>query len=475
MAEILAKDRLTLLKAYFRSNPYPVDADMVKESIAEATAYAQGATAYAGQMLTALNTDTNKYELYVLQPGDSGYTLEKPGVDASAVKQYVMVVSELPNSNQVEGVIYINTTDGTGSIWHDGAWDQIFSDVSADVEDHESRIAALETDIDLKAPINNPVFTGTVTLAADPTQNLEAVTKQYVDRLVNGLEANATPGIVDTTSNLLPTSDYKAGQSWRVAEAGTYAGQVCEVGDLIICLTDYDEGSASNADFLVVQANIDGAVTSSADATTDGDIVVYDGITGKIIKSSTVNISSLNDAIAKAHEHTNKAILDSYTKNETELLAAAETTAEGLVSAVASEVDALETTVGNKADKATSLAGYGITDAYTKGEVDNIANGKVDASTVDTKIATAIGEIGDGVDVKTYVDNKATELSNKIGIVPEEYTSVIDYVNHLSLGGEAGEEVQSMIDQAIGDLGEDPNVVTYVTNQINLALNVVEF
>ena len=34
------------------------------------------------------------------------------------------------------------------------------------------------------------------------------------------------------------------------------------------------------------------------------------------------------------------------------------------------DIDTLQTTVGGKADKATTLAGYGITDAYTKGEAD---------------------------------------------------------------------------------------------------------
>ena len=465
---------ISWFKPLSRSESFPIDASSVQESLGAAQSYTSNPIAYAGQVLSVLNTDTNKYELYVLQPGDDGYTLEKPGVDAANLKQYVMVVDSLPASNQIEGVLYINKTDSTGSIWTAGAWKQVFADVSEDVADFESRIGTLETDIDLKAPINNPVFTGTVTLAADPADNLQAATKQYVDRLVAGI-VDCTPGIADLTDNTLPTTGYKAGQTWRVAEDGTYAGQECEIGDLIICIKDYAEGgSAGNADFMIIQANIDGAVTSSADATTDGDIVVYDGITGKVIKSSAVNISSLNDAIAKAHEHSNKTQLDSFTMDQTALLAQAKTEAQSLV-------DALSEIVDDKADKGTTLAEYGITDAYTKTDVDGIKstletaiNSKVDSSTVQGMIDSAVGEIGE-MDVKAYIDQQDTVLSNKIGIVPEEYTSVIDYVNHLSLGGEAGEEVQSMIDQAIGNIGDDPDVATYVTNQINLACNVVEF
>ena len=370
---------ISWFKPLSRSESFPIDASSIQESLSAAQSYTSNPIAYAGQVLSVLNTDTNKYELYVLQPGDDGYTLEKPGVDAANLKQYVMVVDSLPASNQVEGVLYINKADSTGSIWTTGAWKQVFADVSEDVADFESRIGTLETDIDLKAPINNPVFTGTVTLAADPADNLQAATKQYVDRLVAGI-VDCTPGIADLTDNTLPTTGYKAGQTWRVAEDGTYAGQECEIGDLIICIKDYAEGgSAGNADFMIIQANIDGAVTSSADATTDGDIVVYDGITGKVIKSSAVNISSLNDAIAKAHEHTNKTQLDSFTMDQTALLAQAKTEAQSLV-------DALSEIVDDKADKGTTLAEYGITDAYTKGETDGKISSAVAAAGHLTKV-----------------------------------------------------------------------------------------
>lgn len=52
---------------------------------------------------------------------------------------------------------------------------------------------AQQTALNLKAPITNPSFTGTVTLAADPTANMQAATKQYVD--------NSGAVIVDATFN----------------------------------------------------------------------------------------------------------------------------------------------------------------------------------------------------------------------------------------------------------------------------------
>ena len=441
---------LVWAKAMSRNGAFPLDSSSVYESNELATTYAQSPTAYAGQVITV--KENNKYEVYVLQPSDSGYTLVKPGVDPSELTTYVMVVDQLPTSNQIEGILYINKTDKTGSIWSNGAWVQVFKEVSDSVEDFESRIGDLETEIDLKATINNPVFTGSVTLPSDPTQDLQAVTKQYVDRLIAGIKQNSTPGIVDGVDNPIPTEDYEAGQMWRVSVAGTYVGQVCEPGDLIICLKNYEEGTASNNDFLVVQANIDGAVTSSTDASTDTNIVVFDGITGKVIKDSNVSIASLNDAISKAHTHENKTILDSYTKTESELLDAAEATAQGLVNTLEEKVD-------GKADKADTLAGYGITDAYTKTDVDGIKstletaiNGKISGAEVDSKIDAAIGDLGEVGNVKDYIDDA------------------------ISNAGSANiEEAKEYTDNKIGNIGSDPDVVTYITNQINLAINVVEF
>ena len=448
-------------KSYSRNGSFALDFYSKFESLLEAQTYASGPIAYAGQPITVLNTDSNKYEQYILQPGDSGYTLEKPGVDPAAVKQYVVVVDALPGSNQVEGVLYINTTDKTGSIWKESAWVQVFKDVSSDTEDLKSRMGVVESGLAEKAPINNPVFTGTVTLAADPSQNLEAVTKQYVDRLIAGIKENSTPGIVDGTDNTIPTTDYKAGQMWRVSVAGTYVGQKCEPGDLIICLKDYAEEGASNDDFLVVQANIDGAVTSSTNASTDGNIVVFDGITGKIIKDSSVTIASLNDAISKAHEHANKAILDTYDKNQTDLLAAAQSTAQGLVTPVQEQVTTLESTVAGKADSAN---------VYTKSDVDEkigtlttAVNGKVDGATVDQKIAEKIGEIPSGTTVKAYVDTA-------VGSGGTASAEAIAQAKQ-----EAIQAAKEYTDSKVGELGEDPDVVTYVTNKINLALKVVEF
>ena len=265
-------------------------------SLTQAQEYiASGAgTVYAGQTIV-VKLEDEKYHTYTVQPSDGGYVLYEIG-DTSNLKQYV-IIGTRPSSGQQEGIIYID--NNVGYIWNGSDWVKVFEDVSAD--------------LDTKAPLASPAFTGTVTIDGDTV-----ATQEYVNGLIGQIEGGV-PGIVDDSENPLPSTDYKAGQMWRVTAQGTYVGESCEVGDLIICLKDYASGTASNADFMIVQANIDGAVTG-ANSSTDGHIVVFNGTTGKVIKDSNVTIASLNDAIAKAHEHTNKTQIDTYTMTQTELL-----------------------------------------------------------------------------------------------------------------------------------------------------------
>ena len=385
-----AKNLVVAAKVYSRGVALPLDASSVYESLGEAQSYAQNPIAYAGQIITVKEGD--KYNAYILDGEAGTYTLSKVGVDASAIKNYVQVVTELPSAGQEQGVIYINTTDSKGYIYDGSEFQVIFEDVTNEEgESLQEQLENLETELAAKAPINNPVFTGTVTLAADPTQNLEAATKQYVDRLVAGIN-DFTVGVVDS-STPLPSTGYEVGQTFRVAEAGTYAGVECETGDLIIVIKDYADGTASNADFLVVQANVDGAVTGP-DASTDANIVVFDGTTGRKIKDSTVTIASVSDAVAKAHEHANKTQLDSFTKTETELLG---------------EVDSkIATALGDYATT-EDLADYVTNETYQSdkastdsrlGTIETNLNTKITA----TDLANKIGEIGEGTTVKEYVD-----------------------------------------------------------------------
>lgn len=455
---IESKNLLVWVKAMSRGQALPLDASEIYASLAEAQNYAStSAIAYAGQTVKAM-TEDGKYHSYTLQPSEAGYTLEEIGaIKQSDLKQYVMVVDALPESGQEQGILYI--CDTTGSIWTGSAWKTVFHDVQAALDTMGEKIDNVETALGTKAPIENPIFSGTVKVGED-----EVALKTYVDGLFANLEERcAIPSIVDST-NPIP-ADYKAGESYRVAEAGTYVGVECEVGDLILVVKDYVAGTASDADFMVLQANIDGAVTSTADVTTIGEIVVFDSVTGRVIKGSGVQIASLNDAIAKAHEHSNKEVLDTYNKSQTELLAAAKTEAQALVTA---HEDAVNTALDGKADKATTLEGYGITDAYTKTAIDGKVqiitdnlNTKITANDVDTKIATAKTET-----LETAASNAAEKLDARIGDIPTD-TTVKSYIDTaVGSGGTASAEAIAQAKQ---------EAISTSKTYTDTALTIVEF
>ena len=457
---IESKNLLVWVKAMSRGQGLPLDASEIYSTLEEAETYASNsAIAYGGQTVKAL-TEDGKYHSYVLQPSESGYVLEEIGsVSSSDIKQYVMVVDALPESGQIEGILYINNTDGY--VWTGSAWRKVFWDVTSDVTAVSDRVTALETNIDTKAPIENPVFSGVVKVGEE-----EVAVKSYVDGLFANLVSSA-PGIVDST-NAIP-ENYKAGQTFRVAEAGTYAGSRCEVGDLILVVKNYDAGTASNDDFMVLQANVDGAVTSTSETATVGEIVVFDSVTGKVIKGSGVQIASLNDAIAKAHEHTNKSVLDSYDKTQDELLASAKAEAEALVNAHETSVNEALT---GKADKATTLSGYGITDAYTKTEIDstietitNNLNTKISSTEVDTKIATAKEET-----LNEAATASSEALEARVGSIPSD-TTIKSYIDTaVGSGGTASAEAIATAKQEAIDASK-----AYTDTQIASAMSIVEF
>lgn len=115
-------------------------------------------------------------------------------------------------------------------------------------------------------PANNSNY-GVTKLDASVTQNgANPVTGKaiydYVGDAIAASDAMIFKGTIGTggTVTVLPTT-YKTGWTYRVITAGTYAGQDCEVGDLIIALVDRDGTGNLDSDWTVAQTNIDGAIT----------------------------------------------------------------------------------------------------------------------------------------------------------------------------------------------------------------------
>ena len=191
--------------------------------------------------------------------------------------------------NKVENNQVYNYMKNNGLVNEDELY---FVEGSGSVAD----IDGLQAALDLKADKNSPAFTGTPTAptASAGTNTTQLATTAFVNTEINNkLAANdamiykGTLGTGGTVTSLPAT--HNAGWAYKVITAGTYAGFKCELGDMIICITDGT--SSNNAHWSVVQTNIDGAVTGPTSSTADV-FPLFDGTTGKVLKNSSYGPNS---------------------------------------------------------------------------------------------------------------------------------------------------------------------------------------
>lgn len=125
------------------------------------------------------------------------------------------------------------------------------------------RTAAQQDDIHdgTKANVESPTFTGTpkAPTAQAGTNTTQLATCAFVHSEVAAASTGAAKyqgGMTANTYEALTT--YKQGWYWVVTEAGTIAGESCEVGDMVFCSTDNAEaGTKKDSHFDIVQNNID--------------------------------------------------------------------------------------------------------------------------------------------------------------------------------------------------------------------------
>lgn len=154
-----------------------------------------------------------------------------------------------------------------------------------------------------KADISSPTFTGIpkAPTASVGTNTTQIATTEFVQTSVsNGIAASDAMIIKGTigsntetgmqgTINVLPTT-YKTGWTYRVVADGTYAGQICEIGDLIIALVDRNGSNNADSDWCVAQTNINGAITGVK----SGDAYVECSQSGSAVTIKHKDISRTN-------------------------------------------------------------------------------------------------------------------------------------------------------------------------------------
>lgn len=250
------------------------------------------------------------------------------------------------------------------------------------------KLTEVEAVADAAMPKSGGAFTGGVTVQA-PVEDMNPATKayadqseadaiqvakEYADQLVGANDAMVFKGTLGEggTVEALPTT-YSTGWTYKIVTAGTYAGQQCEIGDMLIAIADAtDDGE--DADWAVVQSNIDGAVTHSSALTTD-EIVLGNG-TG-VVKASGVKLADLATKV----DNSGKAdkVADATNGNLAGLDANGNLTDSG----VAASTVATKSEVDQKVDKTTTVNGQALSGNVTITDIDG------NAATA-TKLATPV-------------------------------------------------------------------------------------
>lgn len=177
----------------------------------------------------------------------------------------------------------------------------------------ESQVTNLTTHLNAKAPLANPALTGTPTAptAATGTNTTQIATTAFVnaeiDLKMGESDAMIYKGPIEGGSSgsygaLTPAAN--KGWTYKVKTAGKLDGVEVFVGDLLVCGVDDTPAATANNYATVWEnwdyypGNTDGAVIGPSTATS-GNVVLFDGATGKLIKDSgkTLGKSVPSDAV----------------------------------------------------------------------------------------------------------------------------------------------------------------------------------
>ena len=178
----------------------------------------------------------------------------------------------------------------------------------SDIQIKESQVTSLTDDLNKKANLASPTFTGTPTAptAKSDTNTTQIATTAFVQSVIDTKIATADAMLYKGTIAAAATSstnNYGAltpaasrGWTYKVTTAGYIDGVAVEVGDMLICNTD-DTAAATTSNYTTIKANwdfiqtnIDGAVTGPT-SSTNNHIATFNGTTGKVITDSGYTIA----------------------------------------------------------------------------------------------------------------------------------------------------------------------------------------
>lgn len=406
-----------------RGNPLPLDKDAVVHGIDELNAVAAGAVSYPGQIIAVVIDAVKDGEEVVSPERVDLYYLDHNKTPRLVAPEVEIPEVEVPDyTGDNLGVIVTKDEDGNGTISLN-EYGKAFYKYIAEVKDDEGNVTSPARYEKVTVSTENPWKEGLEPRVAaeggkfvlgwyepNPT-TIEGVNNQVaalqgaIEDIQNSLrsedeEGNPT-GIVADVDNL-ENSLYGEG----TAEAPAEGSIAYEVNELVDTVGGQDDELGENVNTLWANINnhesrlgtLEGKVEALEEAEdADTTYEFTNGTEGKFTVTPKGGEAQEVDTGAKDYVD---GIVTTINSSITGINEAIET--------IDGEITALEE---GKADKATTLAGYGITDAYTKEEVKaEIAN----ADHLKREIVEVLPEVGEADENTIYMIKESTLTTGDI-------------------------------------------------------------
>ena len=427
--EIASSALMTFDKSFARANGQPLDSTEIYYSYESAQEYAAGAGAYIGQKIVVIEDGVITH--YSIE--DTNGTLK-----------------ELGSKPVGDGLTISISDDGKISLAN-------IPDVEKDGEGN-----------DISATYNAVLVNGKLTWVKPSTTTVEGLSdlitaltgrvdtaEKDIDTLQETVGRAAKPessegagDAVDASGLFKIISDEeiraKAAENALDVKIGKSSSGTVEDGDFVAAtglIADIENIQNIKADISYVDDEIEGLTDAisklnhfTTKIVTSVDEIIETGILYLIKDENIVGVDKYNEYLYINEEavligDTTTNLSDYYTKNQVDGVIDIETTArealenrvkilEDVDNATQAELNSYKeevtTSLNEKANKATTLSGYGITDAYTIDQIDDLLEGisagsSESAASVNTKLEQ----------YKTSNDNRVETIETKLATVEE--------------------------------------------------------
>ena len=373
-----------------RTNPLPLDKNAVFASYDEALTYAKGVLAYPGQFIAVVAEDNSVTGYIITVAGGAGATLQKLAAQTSSGD----IVADLAALTNRVGVLETSVSNIKTEIGAKAAGETAATGIYKYVDDKVAA-ATPEGYAGVKADVTKLVGTDK---GEDGRANktVREIAAEEVAKIVNGAD--------ESFDTLKEVADWI---STHGTDAATMNTQINANKAAIEKLNGTAEtvGSVTNT----VNSAIDGAlkVDGKDKYALATDLTTANGkITALETKTAGLTDAEGADMTVKAYVDAGDAKVDAkVTALSTRVdnlgkLAAKDEVAEADLAA------ALKTKIDGKADKATTLAGYGIEDAYTKTGAEGMVDGKIEALALGTMSKEKASDYTKTADLETALAGK---------------------------------------------------------------------